>query len=279
MTSQIPIYVTQLADALQIKHLHTLIFLPTWKNGVYLSDLTTTEGKMMSNFKKYDNYSYREIWWRLHQSGLPEPVINQTIVAIKAFRAERANLKRQKKELDLQWSELIFPLQHERKIIRAMRRYKTNEPTPERDEFLEAYALALDKVLQRLKGIRQETQMLPTYEHWTDYVPPKIKAALRQAAGNIPPKHKSKFKEPFTRTTPSQLNDKRRARVVRKAQTELDSVQTQLQLDPNNEALQKRERLIRRGIYIVKHLPPTQAVPNTWHSAVALLEHGDGEDE
>ena len=231
----------------------------------------------MSDFKKYDNYSYREIRWKLRWQSLPEVMIDQTIEAIKAFRAERANLKRKKKECDLQWSELIFPLQHERKIVRAMRRYKTNEPTPERDEFLEAYALALDMSLQRIKDIRQRTQMLPTYEHWTDYVPPKIKAAMRQASGNIPSKHKAKFKEPFTRTTPSQLNDKRRGRVIRKAQTELESVQTLLQLDPNNEDLQKKERWIKRGIYIIKHMPPTQAVPNTWHSAVELFERGDFE--
>lgn len=230
----------------------------------------------MQNWKRYDNMTYRDILWKLRYQQMPEPLIERTLESIKAFRAERSRIKRQKKASDLQWSELIFPLQHERKIIRAMRRYKTLEPTPERDEFLQAYAMALDKVLDRMKQIRDSTRGVtpPAFDHWTDYVPERVKETLRDAAIDIPPRHKAKFKEPFTRTTPLQLNEKRRARVLRKAQSELDAVETMLNINPNDASLQDQGRKLRRAIYLLKNLPPNYAVPNTWH---AVLDGDDGE--
>ena len=210
----------------------------------------------MSDFKKYDNYSYREIRWRLRGQGYPEVMIEQTIEAIKAFRAERANQKRKKKEHDLQWGELIFPLQHERKIVRAMRRYTTSEPTPERDEFLEAYAMALDRVLDKIRGTRITHTTMPTHDHWTDYVPSKIVAAMRQASASVPDKAKHKFKEPFARITPIALNNKRRDRLLRKARADLSNVQTQRQLDPENETLKAKEAQITRAIYIINTSEP-----------------------
>ena len=210
----------------------------------------------------------------MRREQLPEPLIERTIESIKAFRAERSRIKRQKKDADLRWSELIFPLQHERKIVRAMRRYKTIEPTPERDEFLEAYALALDKVLDRMKQIRHSTKgvTIPAFDHWTDYVPAKVKETLRDAAMDIPPRHKAKFKEPFTRTSPFQLNDRRRDRVLRKAYTELDTVQSLLNIDPNDERLQTKAKKIRRAIYLIRHMQPNEAVPSTWHGALSADE-------
>lgn len=229
----------------------------------------------MQNWKRYDNLTYREILWKLRGQQMPEPLIERTLESIKAFRAERSRIKRQKKASDLQWSELIFPLQHERKIVRAMRRYKTLEPTPERDEFLQAYAMALDKVLDRMKQIRDSTRGVtpPAFDHWTDYVPERVKETLRDAAIDIPPRHKAKFKEPFTRTTPFQLNDRRRDRVLRKAQSELGAVETMLNINPNDASLIEQGRKLRRAIYLIKNLPPTHAVPNTWHAVL------DGDEE
>lgn len=227
-------------------------------------------------WRRYDRMTYRDIEWKLRYQQMPEPLIEKTLEAIKAFRAERTRIKRQKREADLRWTELIFPLQHERKIIRAMRRYKTVEPTPERDEFLEAYALALDKVLDRMKQIRHSTKgvIAPVGDHWTDYVPEKVKDTLRDAALDIPPRHKAKFKEPFTRTTPLSLNSKRKGRVLRKANAELDTVETLLQINPKDARLIEQGNKLRRAIYLLQNMPPDYAVPNTWHGVL-----GAGDDD
>lgn len=226
---------------------------------------------MRNKWTKYDGIAYREIEFMLRRDEWPESMIDKMIEDIRQFRATRANEKRQRREADKQWRELLMPLQHERKIVRAMRAYKTLTPTPERDEFLEAYALALDKVLDKIRGTRITHTTMPTHDHWTDYVPGKVRASLLEACSAIPDRAKHKFKEPFARVTPVALNNRRRDRVIRKARADLNTIETQLQLDPDNETLQARASRIKRAIYLLNNSDPRQPVPKTWHG-VSMLE-------
>lgn len=223
---------------------------------------------MGNRFTKYDRLTYREIEFKLRRDDWPEDMIDKMVEDVRQFRATRANERRQRHEADKQWRELIMPLQHERKIIRAMRTYKTQTPTPERDEFLEAYAMALDRVLDKIRGTRITHTTMPTHDHWTDYVPSKIVAAMRQASASVPDKAKHKFKEPFARITPIALNNKRRDRLLRKARADLSNVQTQRQLDPENETLKAKESQITRAIYIINTSEPHTPVPKTWQGVL-----------
>jgi hypothetical protein len=220
---------------------------------------------MRNKFTKYDGIAYRELAFKLRAEQWPEDMVDKIIEDIRAFRTARANEKRKRREADKQWRELLHPLQHERKIIRAMRAYKTHTPTPERDEFLHAYALALDKVLDKIRGTRITDTTLPTQEHWTDYVPTKVKATLLDACASIPNKAKAKYKEPFARITPIVFNSRRKERVLRKARADLSNAQTQLQIDPDNKGLQERIARIKLAMYTLNNADPTTPVPSTWH--------------
>ena len=88
---------------------------------------------MSDPFRKYDRLSYREIGWQLRYRQTPEELIDQTIAAIKEYRRQRTAAKAASRQRHKFWGELLHSLQHERKIVRAMLRYKTTTPTPERD--------------------------------------------------------------------------------------------------------------------------------------------------
>lgn len=226
---------------------------------------------MSDPYRKYDGLSYREIYWRLRYRETPEEMIEQTVAAIREYRRERTTAKAKLRELDKQWGEVIASLQHERKIVRSMMRYKTTTPTPERDEYLNAYAEVLTKLYDKMTAKRRLHRELPEHSHWTDFVPEKIKEAFRLASDGIPPRQKAKHKEPFKRTDPMQLSDLRRGRLLRHIAKELDTTISNLDADPNNERLARKEHLLRIAHKRTKALPPDAHVPQHWTALVQDL--------
>lgn len=234
---------------------------------------------MRNEFKKYDKLSYRTILWKLRGEGLPEDIIAKTIDGIKEFRKARTKERASRKEAEKQWGEIILALQHERKIVRSMVRYKPKNPAPEREEFITHYFEVLTKVYERLNTKRQQSAGLPEHDHWTDYVPHHIKAALMDAAINIPHRDKAKIKTPFERTIPFALFDLRKGRLQRSTRAQLQTVLERQVQEPDNAQLKVKEARIREALVKISALEMGQHVPNTWHglvekdSGVGIADH------
>lgn len=226
---------------------------------------------MADPFRKYDGRSYREIRWQLVRQDTPEEMIEHTIEAIRAHRRARTNAKLQRNERDKQWGELLASLQHERKILRSMVRYKTKEPAPERDDFVKHYMAALDTLYDKLTAKRRMDGRLPEHSHWTDYVPQRIKQAFIDEAASIPPRQKAKFKDPFRKADPSKLRDLRHGRLLRQIRSCLETVIARLEVDPENETANRREYLLRRAHERTKALPIDAHVPSHWSDMVQDL--------
>lgn len=232
---------------------------------------------MSDPFKKYDRFTYRELYWHLHYRQMPEPMIDQTIKAVKEYRRERANAKARLREREKQWGELFRSLQHERKIVRAMMRYKPKTPTPERDSFLSAYYDALTTLFDKMTAKKLLTQALPPHSHWTDYVPEHIKEAFRVESGAIPPRQKAKHKEPFVKEDPTKLRDLRFGRLMRHIDKELASTTALLEADPNNERYIRKESLLIQARKRTRALGIRDHVPNHWKDMVQDLMQDDAE--
>lgn len=226
---------------------------------------------MSDPFRKYDKLSYREIGWQLRYRQTPEELIEQTIAAIKEYRRQRTASKAASRQRHKYWGELLHSLQHERKIVRAMLRYKTTTPTPERDEFLNAYSDALTKLYEKITAKRALRAEMPEHSHWTDYVPEKVKEAFRLAADAIPPRQKAKHKEPFKRTDPTKLRDLRLGRMMRHIDKELNTVIALLDSDPENAQAVRKEWLLRNAQKRARAMDIDAHVPNHWRELVQDL--------
>lgn len=223
----------------------------------------------MSNpFLKYDGLTYRELRYKFAAAGMPEAEIDLQLLRIREFRSVRNTEKKRKRALSKQWGEVIAPLQHERRILRAMLRYKTKTPAPERDEFVEQYFNALTTVYERLCKKRDLDKMLPEHSHWTDYVPEKIKWAFIDAANAVPPRDKAKFKEPFQRTSPIALSALRRGRLLRYTRATLEALLVKQDVNGEDPRADRKEKLLRLAIDRIKELPPNAHVPNHWADMV-----------
>lgn len=221
---------------------------------------------MATRGEPFKGLSYRVIAWKLRDKGMPETLVMQTIEQLKRDRAERTKERAARRVHRTAWDEVIEPLQHERRIVRTMVRYKTAEPAPERDEFVTNYNAVLIKTYERLVNLRNRGGM-PEHNHWTDYVPDNIKEAFIQAAADIPPRNRAKMKTPFERTIPMDLHDRRKGRLLRRTRTERLTAES----EGNIEKMYKLDEALDR----IHALPPNAYVPNTWHGLFDADEMDD----
>lgn len=234
---------------------------------------------MSDPFRRFDGLTYRDITARLARDGLPPEQIEATLTDIRAHRSHRANAKRHRRESNKQWGEVIQTLQHERRILRGMVRYKTKEHAPERDDFVVQYMKVLDTLYEKLLSKRRLSHEMPEHSHWVDYVPDKVKQAFIHAADMVPVRDRAKFKIPFQRVSPPDLTDLRRARLLRYTKATLEAVITKQEADPDDVKAQRKEWLLREAIKRINELPFNAHVPNHWADMVrdVMYENDDGE--
>jgi hypothetical protein len=233
---------------------------------------------MTDPYKKYAGYAYRELRSKLLRHGEPPETVDLTIANIRMQRSAQSLAKRQKKESDRQWGEVVEALQHERRIVRSMVRYKTKTPAPERDEFVQTYFAVLTKLYEKLEKLRRVDRELPEHSHWTDFVPARTKETFRIAADEIPPRDRAKFKQPFQRTSPIDLCNRRRARLLRYTRTTLETTIERQDEDPDNAKLARKEMLLREAIKRVNAMPDNAHIPNHWAQVVPDLMRSDDDD-
>lgn len=231
---------------------------------------------MRDPYKKYEGIAYRELRPKLIREGMSEQEAEDLILDIKRTRAVQATSKRQQKELAKQWGEVIEALQHERRILRGMVRYKPKTPAPEREEFVAHYYAALTTLYEKLCRKRSLVQELPEHSHWTDFVPDRVKDALIEAASAVPPRDRAKFKEPFQRTSPINLSIRRRERLLRATRSTLESVLVKQDVNTEDPRLDRKEWLLRTAIDRINALPNNAHVPNHWADMVRdMMQDGD----
>ena len=113
----------------------------------------------------------------------------------------------------------------------------------------------------------------------TDYVPEHIRARVTQAAADVPPRQRARFKEPFARTSPIELCTLRQGRILRKAKADLLAVRQSLLINPDNEQAQRKEHAIETAIERIKEMEVNAHVPNHWAAMVPDLLVMNQEDD
>ena len=230
---------------------------------------------MVDLVRKYRGYALREIRWKLRRE-MDEVSVDQTIARLIADRKDLAARRAKKRVADAAWSEVIESLQHERRIVRSMLKYKTKDPAPERDAFVEAYYEALTKTYNRLLYVKRVTGDVPEHSHWTDYVPNSVKDVFIEEAEMIPPRHKAKVKAPFERTDPYDLYEKRKNRLTRNGYKEMETLQLKLEVNPEDEKAQRRIDRLRVAMQRLRGIEAPAHLPNHW---TALLDEDEQPDE
>lgn len=168
-------------------------------------------------YPQYMRMSEERLRKHLHKKETPLPIVND-IVEIVLRQREQLRTERIKKTVHKKlWDEILNPLRKEIKLVTASLLYSpsTNNPTLDdqpRKDALTGYRMVLIKLRDKLTKWMEEGEQTPHQmaggkrtpnngEHWTDWIPDHIQAAVEAEFAKIPYTPRARRKIPFARSS------------------------------------------------------------------------------
>lgn len=209
---------------------------------------------------------------KLHPNEITH--IKDTVAQMKeAKRVEKITRANRKTE----WAKVLVPLRYELNNAKVGRAYN-GDTCPHRIEAFDAYIAVMEKlnamlahpakVLEKTPIQMAMAKNLPNNgEHWTDWIPLRIKTPISEAFEAIPHKAKAKRKVPFLRTVTPDLHTKAKERLLKKTQKEIETLETRVRINPTEER-QDRLKKMKQALKIIEDMDDGVFIPASWRGIV-----------
>jgi len=212
----------------------------------------------------------------LHQRLLKERIHPAEMDAIKTAVAEAKEAQRVDKitrtQRKAEWDKVLKPLRYELNNAKVGRAYDLDDEA--RVEAFDAYILVLETLLSRFAQplsaldatpiqIALEKGLPNNGEHWTDWVPDKIKTRIALAFEAIPHKTRAKRKVPFQRLTTPEQNAKARDKLLARTRKEIETLERKQEMNSTEVGQATLERM-REALKVINRLTDTEHIPATW---------------
>jgi hypothetical protein len=173
-----------------------------------------------------------------------------------------------------EWDKVLQPLRYEINNAKVGMRYGGEKVSPERVLAFSEYIRVMEKLLAMLDApfkaldhtpiqIARDKGLPNDGEHWTDWIPARVKDKVSLLFDVVPITPRGKRKTPFQRTMlPDQFN-KAKTRLLTKTKRELETLMRQADINPTVARLDKITKM-KRAIKIIDTLDKNEAVPATW---------------
>lgn len=210
---------------------------------------------------------------KLHPSEINK--IKDTVAQMKEnIRVDKITRANRRTE----WTKVLAPLRYELNSAKVGRNYN-GDKCPQRIEAFDAYIAVMEKVnamLARPAKLLEKTPIqiataknLPNNgEHWTDWIPHRIKQPIHDAFMAIPHKPKAKRKIPFLRTVTPNLHAKAKARLLSKTNKEIQTLETRILMQPTDERIEQMRKM-KAALKIIENIEDNEFIPASWRG-VAL---------
>jgi hypothetical protein len=171
-----------------------------------------------------------------------------------------------------EWDKLLKPLRYELNNAKVGRAYDLDaEP---RVEAFDAYILVMETLLTRFAKPMKSLEATPIQlaiekalpnngEHWTDWVPEKIKVKIAVAFEDLPHKQRAKRKVPFQRLSTPEQNAKAKEKLLRRTQKEIETLERKQDI-VQTESGQATLLKMRQAMKVIIKLNDTEHIPATW---------------
>lgn len=220
----------------------------------------------------------------MHNAMLKQGLRPLEMEAIKqVVQEQKLQIKKEaakKVQHDLLWRELWHPLSYELRIARGMLGYTEKAyAVPERKKAITEYIRVLEKSLAKLKTAHKAYTHTPKQLaieaglpnngiHWTDWIPLSVRQKIEGLFDAIPTRFKAKVKTPFTRSIPTEHNDRLRAKLRARTEKDLDAAIKMASIDPEKAQLVPR---IQKALDIIDSMDDDEPVPRSWQG---LFQNG-----
>lgn len=205
---------------------------------------------------------------KLHPAEITK--IKDTVAQMKeAMRVDKITRANRRTE----WTKVLAPLRYELNNAKVGRNYN-GDTCPHRIEAFDAYIAVMEKLndmLSRPAKLLEKTPIqiataknLPNNgEHWTDWIPARIKQPIHDAFMEIPHKPKAKRKIPFLRTVTPNLHAKAKARLLSKTNKEIQTLETRILMHPTEERTTQLKRM-KQALKIIENIEDNEFIPASW---------------
>lgn len=200
---------------------------------------------------------------------------------IERIKAEVADLKETlrvsritRTQRKAEWDKVLQPLRYEINNAKVGMKYGGEQVPQERVTAFGEYIRVMEKLLAMLDAPYKALDHTPIQiardkglpndgEHWTDWIPARVKDKVSLLFADIPITPRGKRKTPFQRTMLPHQHETAKVRLLTKTRKEMDNLERQIQINPTQTRLDKLKQ-IKRALKIIEALDKNEAVPATW---------------
>ena len=216
----------------------------------------------------------------LHQRLLKERIhpaemqaIKDEVAALKeAQRVDKITRTQRKTE----WDKVLKPLRYELNNAKVGRAYDLDDEA--RVEAFDAYILVMETLLSKFAQPLASLEATPIQlalekglpnngEHWTDWVPDKIKTKISIIFEALPHKTRAKRKVPFQRLTTPEQNAKAKEKLITRTRKEIETLERKQSITQTDAGQEQLGRM-REAMKIILRLTDTEHIPATWGSVL-----------
>ena len=200
---------------------------------------------------------------------------------IERIKAEVADLKETlrvtritRTQRKAEWDKVLQPLRYEINNAKVGMKYGGENSPQERTLAFGEYIRVMEKLLAMLDAPYKALDHTPIQiardkglpndgEHWTDWIPARVKDKVTLLFNEVPVVPRGKRKTPFQRTMLPHQHETAKVRLLTKTRKEMETLERQIQINPTDARLDKLKR-IKRVLKIIETLDKNEAVPATW---------------
>lgn len=206
---------------------------------------------------------------KMHPAEI-ERIKGEVLELKETMRVSRITRTQRKAE----WDKVLQPLRYEINNAKVGMKYGGEKVSPERALAFSEYIRVMEKLLAMLDApfkaldhtpiqIARDKSLPNDGEHWTDWIPARVKDKIALLFDAVPITPRGKRKTPFQRTMlPDQFN-KAKTRLLTKTRKEMETLERQATIKPTDARTAKLSQM-RRAIKIIEGLGNNEAVPATW---------------
>jgi hypothetical protein len=229
----------------------------------------------------YINLTPNELHTRLTKRKLHPVAINHIKDKVAELKEERRVNRITRTHRTSEWANVLDPLRYELNNAKVGRKYDLTDEA--RVEAFDAYIAVMEKVLAKLLHPSKLLEQTPMQmakehnasgkgspirndgEHWTDWVPQKIKDTIATAFFELPHRPKAKRKVPFQRVMLPDQHEKAKARLLKATQKEIDTLERRQMVAPTDERQAKLNRM-KGALKIIEAMTDNEHIPATWNT-------------
>jgi hypothetical protein len=226
-------------------------------------------------YETYLKLSANELHNRLTERKLHPAEIERIKAEVfdlkETLRVSRITRTQRKAE----WDKVLQPLRYEINNAKVGMRYGGEiSPQDQRKLAFSEYIRIMEKLVAMLDAPSKALDHTPIQiardkglpndgEHWTDWIPARVKDKVTDLFNQIEVAPRGKRKTPFQRTMLPHQHETAKVRLLTKTRKEMETLERQCAINATDARLHKLKQM-KRAIKIIEALDKNEAVPATW---------------